>query len=85
MATLKFEGEEREVADGVSVIEACEDMGLPFGCQDGLCGTCASKVVTGAENLSPKNDKEDDFDLPEGHRLPCQCTITSGTVEFSID
>ena len=85
MATVKFEGEEREVADGGSVVEACEDMGLPFGCQDGLCGTCMSTVVEGADNLAPKNDKEEDFDLPDGQRLACQCTIKSGTVEFSID
>lgn len=85
MATLKFEGEEREVADGVSVVEACEDMGLPFGCQDGLCGTCMSNIVTGGENLSAKNEKEEDFDLPDGQRLACQCKVTSGTVEFSLD
>ena len=85
MATVKFEGEEREVADGGKVVEACEDMGLPFGCQDGLCGTCMSTVVSGIDNLEPKNDKEEDFDLPDGQRLACQCTIKSGTVEFSLD
>lgn len=85
MATVKFEGEEREVADGSAVVEACEDMGLPFGCQDGLCGTCMSTVVEGMANLEPKNEKEEDFDLPEGQRLVCQCKIKSGTVEFSLD
>lgn len=85
MANVKFEGEEREVVDGTAVVEACEDMGLPFGCQDGLCGTCMSTVVEGMDNLQPKNDKEEDFDLPEGQRLVCQCVIKSGTVEFSLD
>ena len=85
MAKVKFEGEEREVADGTKVMEACEDMGLPFGCQDGLCGTCTSTVVEGMDNLEPKNEKEDDFDLPENQRLVCQCVIKSGTVEFSLD
>lgn len=85
MAILKFEGEEREVEDGASVVEACEAMGLPFGCQDGLCGTCMSTVTEGAENLPPKNEKEEDFDLPEGQRLVCQCTVKGGTVEFCLD
>lgn len=85
MAKVIFEGEGREVTDGVKVMEACEDLGLPFGCQDGICGTCMSNVTQGAENLTPKNDKEDDFDLPDGQRLACQCSIKSGTVEFSLD
>ena len=59
MATVKFEGEEREVADGGAVVEACEDMGLPFGCQDGLCGTCMSTVVEGRTFRGEgKNKKE---------------------------
>jgi ferredoxin len=85
MAKVIFEGDERELADGIKVMEACEDLGLPFGCQDGICGTCMSVVTKGAENLLPKNEKEDDFDLPDGQRLACQCTIKSGTVEFSLD
>ena len=85
MAKVIFEGEERQVTDGSKVIEACEDLGLPFGCQDGICGTCMSIVAQGADNLEPRNEKENDFDLPDGHRLVCQCTIKSGAVEFSLD
>ena len=85
MAKVIFEGEEREVADGSAVMEACEDLGLPFGCQDGICGTCTSIVTQGADNLEPKNEKEVDFDLPDGQRLACQCKIKAGTVEFSLD
>ena len=85
MAKVIFEGDEREVADGTAVMEACEDLGLPFGCQDGICGTCMSIVTQGAENLEGKNEKENDFDLPDGQRLVCQCKVKSGTVEFTLD
>jgi ferredoxin len=85
MAKVIFEGDEREVDDGTKVIEACEDLGLPFGCQDGICGTCMSIVTRGADNLDPKNEKENEFDLPDGQRLVCQCKIKSGTVEFALD
>lgn len=85
MAKVRFEGEEKEVADGSAVLEALEDLGLPFGCTDGLCGTCMSSVVEGSENLSAKSEKEDDFDLEDGKRLACQCKINGGLTEFSID
>jgi ferredoxin len=84
MAKIVFEGETREVPDGTRVFETCEEMGMPFGCTEGVCGTCRCTVVSGMENLSPKNTKEDDMDLDDGERLACQCTIKSGTVEFSI-
>ena len=85
MSKIRFEGDEREIADGSSVQEICEEMGLPFGCTEGLCGTCRSTVVEGMENLEPPNDMEKDMHLAEGERLPCQCVIKAGTVEFSID
>jgi ferredoxin len=84
MAKIVFEGETREVSDGTRVFETCEEMGMPFGCTEGVCGTCRCTVVSGMENLSPRNAKEDDMDLDDGERLACQCTIKSGTVEFSI-
>ena len=85
MAKVVFEGEEREISNGSKVMEACEDLGLPFGCQDGICGTCMSIVPQGVENLEPLSEKEIEFDLPKGQRLACQCTIKSGTVEFSLE
>lgn len=84
MATIRFEGEEREVADGSRIQEACEDMGMPFGCTDGLCGTCRCTVVSGMENLEPMNEKEEDMDLLKGERLACQLHIKSGEVTFEV-
>jgi len=85
MAKVRFEGEEKEVVDGGAVLEALEELGLPFGCTDGLCGTCMSTIVDGKDNLSKMSEKEEDFDLEEGKRLACQCKINGGTAEFSID
>ena len=85
MATIRFEGEEREIADGSSVQELCEEMGLPFGCTEGLCGTCRSTIIEGMKNLGPLNDREEDMGLEDGERLACQCVIISGSVEFSVE
>lgn len=84
MAKIVFEGQSRDVADGTRVFETCEEMGMPFGCTEGICGTCRCKVVSGMENLGPVNAKEEDMDLDAGERLACQCVIKSGTVEFEI-
>lgn len=84
MAKVRFEGEEKELADGSKVLETCEALGMPFGCTDGLCGTCRCTVVSGMENLKPLNEKEEDMDLGPDERLACQCVITGGLVEFEV-
>ena len=85
MAVIRFEGEEREIPDGSTIVEVCEEMGLPFGCQDGICGTCTATVLEGMECLGPKNESEEEMDLEKGYRLVCQCKILTGIVEFSLD
>ncbi len=82
MATVCFEGRSVTVADGEKILACCEEMGVPFGCQDGLCGTCIVTVPKGSDNLAPRNDKEVDMDLDEGQRLACQCVIVSGEVHI---
>ncbi len=84
MATVRFEGEESELPDVSSVLEACEDLGMSFGCTDGLCGRCRCIVVEGIENLEPPNKEEKKMDLKKVERLACQCVIKSGIVHFSI-
>lgn len=85
MAKVRFEGQETEVTDGSQIVRAVEELGLPLGCQDGLCGTCMSTVVQGMDNLEPLNDKERDMDLSDVQRLACQCKIIAGLVELSVD
>ncbi len=85
MARIRFDGREAEVADGARVLDACDALGVPFGCQDGVCGTCICRVLKGMENLRPLNDKEEDMGLQAGQRLVCQCVVLSGLVEFAVD
>lgn len=85
MGKLIFEstGEEKEVADGASIIEACEDAGVPFACTEGCCGTCVIEVSEGMENLSSFTQEEMDFlGDPGDERLACQCRLKKGTVKI---
>lgn len=85
MAKIRFEDQEAETPDNGPILKVCEEMGVPFGCQDGICGTCTVYILEGMENLTEKNEKETDMDLGEWQRLACQCTIKSGEVEVSMD
>jgi len=86
MATIKFttENQDAEVADNSEMRIPCEEeFNIPFGCKDGICGTCRIRVSKGGENITPKNEKEEDL-LPNkpDERLACQCQIKSGHVEM---
>ncbi len=88
MPILVFDhnGEEVELPEGSRIAEVCEEAGLPFGCEEGLCGTCAVDVKEGKENLSTPTQQEIDF-FGEGtchERLACQCKIQSGKVRISF-
>jgi len=81
---LTNDGQEEELQDGSEIKDACEEkFNIPFGCKDGICGTCRIKVDEGNENLTDKNEKEEDM-FPEEPdvRLACQCRIKSGTVKI---
>jgi ferredoxin len=79
-------GEEFEIASDGSIIEACEEIGVPFACTEGVCGTCVITVTKGIENLSPYNEAEQDFlgDTMTNERLACQCRLQKGTVHFKM-
>ncbi len=86
MADVTFtpNSQNEQVEDGSELREVCENnFGIPFGCKDGICGTCRIRVSEGSENLSPKNEKEEDL-LPgkPNERLACQTQIKSGHVEM---
>ena len=85
MATVLYDGQEAQVEDGSQILEACESLGVPFGCQDGLCGTCIVTVDEGMENLSGKNDKEQEMGLAGDQRLACQCVLNGGSISLSTD
>ncbi len=77
-------GQTEEIKDGDKVKNVCEEkFRIPFGCEDGICGTCRINIVEGNENLSPKNQKEEDmFSGEPGVRLACQCAIKKGVVKI---
>jgi len=81
MATLRSNNKSVEIADGESVIEKAKEIGIVFGCHNGMCRACECKVISGIENLSEKTDAEEMFNLPEDNRLMCQCRILNGEVE----
>ena len=82
MAKIIIEGNEREVPDGFPIIPQCEQLGVTFGCQDGICGTCIVVVEEGMENLSEKNQAEIDMGLEANQRLACQCKVKQGVVKL---
>ncbi|MDP3640538.1 MAG: 2Fe-2S iron-sulfur cluster binding domain-containing protein [Nanoarchaeota archaeon] len=81
MAFVMRENQKVEVPDGSPIREACEELGIPFGCRSGLCRTCEIAVLEGMSNLAEKNDLEKDHDLPPHHRLACQAQLLKGTVK----
>lgn len=70
----------KEVKDGEKIKIAAEEMGVLFGCEDGICGTCMIDVVKGEKNLSELTQAEKDLERDEKHRLACQCRIRKGEV-----
>ncbi len=68
------------VATEKSLIDAAEQLGVPFSCTEGKCGTCLSKVISGMENLTPINEAEEMYGVDEGERLLCQARILQGKV-----
>ncbi|MFZ4773385.1 MAG: 2Fe-2S iron-sulfur cluster-binding protein [Chlamydiia bacterium] len=81
-----------ELKEGDSIKGCCEEAGVPFACEEGICGTCIVEVMEGADCLSEYNEAEEDFLGPKPavckagqgvERLACQCKIaSSGTVKF---
>ena len=71
--------------EGESIVEVCEEQGVPFACTEGVCGTCVIEVLEGMDNLSPVTQEEKDF-LGESdrERLACQCKIRGGCVKITF-
>ncbi len=67
----------REVAQNNS-------LGVPFGCENGICSTCLIQIKSGGENLSERTEQEE-FTLEargagEDVRLGCQCKVNGDVV-----
>jgi len=84
MAILKSDTKEIILDDNSPVMNAAEELGVTFGCRQGFCGTCKTKILEGMENLEPKNDQENSLDMEPDERSMCQCKIKSGTVKIRV-
>ena len=84
MSIIKSRSQEIKAIDGGSM-ESAAEVGVDFGCHNGVCGRCATVVLSGMENLSERSEAEVDMDLDPERRLMCQCTITGGTVELDVE
>lgn len=82
MAILIRDDKRVEIKDGDSIVNACKELDISFGCKSGLCGTCNIIVLEGTDNLSNRTMQEEDMNLPDKNRLACQCRIKSGIVKI---
>lgn len=73
-------GKSIKVDDENLIRRAAEELGVPFCCNIGTCGSCAIEIKEGEENLSGLTQEERDIDRDAKSRLACQCRIKSGEV-----
>jgi ferredoxin len=75
------------VPAGTRIIEMSEKVGsgITYGCREGECGTCITRVVEGAENLSEPTALElrvlQENMAGKDDRLACQCRILGGAAK----
>ncbi|NQY74904.1 MAG: (2Fe-2S)-binding protein [Candidatus Margulisbacteria bacterium] len=84
MAKFILNDDEAEVADGDKILDTIEELGVPIGCTNGVCGTCEIEVLEGMDNLSPPTEEELDLGMEGNRRLGCQCTIKGGSVKATF-
>ncbi|MFH1426467.1 MAG: 2Fe-2S iron-sulfur cluster-binding protein [Candidatus Kerfeldbacteria bacterium] len=83
MPTVRFKDDdlEMDVEFGASLKETAEEVGsnIPFGCEQGVCGTCLINVVEGEDNMSDIEEHEKEtlnaMGAEPNQRLACQCKI----------
>ncbi|HET9701510.1 MAG TPA: 2Fe-2S iron-sulfur cluster binding domain-containing protein [Burkholderiales bacterium] len=74
------------VPAGTRLIEVSEKIGagITYGCREGECGTCLTRIVAGQENLAPPSVLEHqvltDLEAPRSHRLACQAQCLQGEI-----
>ncbi len=78
--TIEPSGHEFVAAPGETLLDAAERQGinLPYGCRNGLCGSCAATLKDGL--VSYPEDLENTGDQPDGQCLTCKATATSDLV-----
>lgn len=77
-------GKSEEIKEGELIRESAEKAGVPFGCEEGICGTCMINIIEGEENLFELTEQEKDLMRDRKHRLACQCRIKKGDVKIKL-
>ena len=81
---LTVEGYEPFAFDpSATLLEQCEDQGIPMESACGgfaTCNSCRVRVISGAHNLSAKLDEEEPFLDHIDQRLGCQVTVHGSAV-----
>ena len=80
MAKVISDDKKIEVKDNSSITQACEELGVVFGCYVGVCHSCKIKILEGIKNLSELTDPEKEAGLEKNERLACQCKIKKGSI-----
>ncbi|MRD72398.1 2Fe-2S iron-sulfur cluster binding domain-containing protein [Rhodocyclus tenuis] len=74
------------VPAGTRLIEVSEKVGagITYGCREGECCTCLTKIVAGGEHLTLPSILEaqvlKDNLAPRQHRLACQAQVLGGEI-----
>ena len=74
------------VPAGTRLIEVSEKIGagITYGCREGECCTCLTKVISGDEHLAAPSVLEaqvlKDNLAPSHHRLACQAQVLGGEI-----
>ena len=92
MLTITFDRQQHTVSikagtDLLSLSYLDATLPLRFGCCQGTCGTCAIKMISGEENLSPKTRQEKETLCRlklNSHRLACQCAVKQGDIIIDL-
>ena len=78
---------EVEATEGQSILQIALDNCIPMehACGgNGFCTTCMCHVKEGIENLSPRNDREENMGvINDPERLSCQAQV-QGDVEVEV-
>lgn len=84
MAKIKYKDKEIEVPENEKLREHLEKLGVPFNCENGVCGTCYVEVVEGEENLTELTQQEKNLGMDKKNRLGCQCKMKKGEAEIDF-
>ncbi|MFT7616243.1 MAG: ferredoxin [Candidatus Woesearchaeota archaeon] len=82
MAKLIIDETTLDIADGSKFVKEAESAGIPFGCTEGICGSCLVEVEEGMENLTEPTQEEKDFEIEDKQRLACQCVLKQNSVKL---